>query len=1150
MTKIRKFLLVILVTIALFFSCLAAFVMNANNVVYAATSYPYYTAEQYTNSDYLLFDNGTESLVRQISDFSSDVKAASVGTSFPELAQVIPRQYLESTQQNAVFQYNGKEYGFYVVKEGDSFDVLLIDFVYEFEDGDEHSDIEYKIRIKPLLQQTFLRIEDNGTYEWVKSVFNNYTYYVANPRFMATVQNENALNYGDSGYSKENDDGTIILQFRTNYGKVRYATEEDFWAIIEEFNANQMLDSFIDILDSFTYNLAGTVRDYVELGLDIYETGKETTVLTDNENNIFTQYSKEAQKENPQIEGYSRKAGFMPKEEMILSADDDSYAEFIVVLNDSNYKTRLTQYCEFDIVRRLTNYSSMEYVAGNWYDENAQSLQFSKQRILFEDQEPKFEVTKENVEGDNIPVYLLPHGKQTIAFKPDYSAYYKFDFEDSTGLNLSVIDSNGNAVKDNGYYDLKGGETYNIVITSGDEKAITSLGISLVDGKSSGTVYAKEQRLVKLNISQSDVYNLSTNNSYCLIDDILVKTSRGFIKYSEYSGYTPNSTVSVPLQKGEYYVLVYNSSAVNRSFNLGAEECAVGEVGETNAVNTDGMNYVYIKFEIDAGDYIGTILNAENYKVLDCSLESIPISRLSDGNFFVENNGDVLYIGVLAGEGTTNVLLNLSENSTMWKINGEVVDNNKAELERGNSYEIEFYINGIEQGDTFIFNFNGAPDGLAEAINFTGNILTIKDYCLTDYSFTVKYYFNALAESISGLEITPVYTVTFEGIDITNDEELTFNWVQTDDLATIYYEVSNGTISCNGAVDTTGYVVGNTYSEDLTQYLSSFGISNVTITISKIDVTTSKGAMAVNLKTPFTAKVHMAYGSGSGTKTNPYIISCNRHFENLNLTTQYVKYYFSMTKTLNFSSPAVKNFYGYINYSDKETDATYNGAVGRINYNCYVEDGSLIENNYGTIMNLEVQTKILDFDRISVYTVGGIVENNKSTGVISHCSVALKCSSTDVSSSHIGGIAGVNNGKIEHCHSNSQITTIGDYGSVAYENKGTIDDCGANGSITQKILKTTIYWNTYVGGMAAKNSGTIKNCSAGNDFDSYLNIVIVVDYVDDDSIHPYTGPIVGENTGTVSNCDNKYFTINTGNLHSWQVWFTKYDQLKNVNNII
>lgn len=1135
MIKTRKFLLVFLSAIALFFSCLAAFAMNANNVVYAATSYPYYTAEQYTNSDYLLFDNGTESLVRTIRSFSSDVKAASVDTSFPELAQVIPRQYLESAQQNAVFQYNGKEYGFYVVKEDNHFDVLLIDFVYEFEDSDEHSDIEYKIRIKPLLQQTFLRIEDNGTYEWVKSVFNNYTYYVANPRFMATVQNENALNYGDSGYSKENDDGTIILQFRTNYGKVRYATEEDFWAIIEEFNANQMLDSFIDILDSFTYNLAGTVRDYVELGLDIYETGKETTVLTDNENNIFTQYSKEAQKENPQIEGYSRKAGFMPKEEMILSADDDSYAEFIVVLNDSNYKTRLTQYCEFDIVKRLTNYSSMEYVAGNWYDENAQSLQFSNQRILFEDQEPKFEVTEEYVEGDNVPVYLLPNGKQTIAFKPDYSAYYKFDLEDSTGLNLSVIDSNGNAVKDNGYYDLKGGENYNIIVTSGDEKAITSLGISLVDGKSSGTVYAKEQRLVKLNISQSDVYNLSTNNSYCLINDILVKSSRGFINYSEYSGYTHLPTVSVPLQEGEYYVLIYNSSAVNRSFNLGAEECAVGEVGETNTVNTDGMNYVYIKFEIDTGDYIGTILNAENYKVLDYSLESIPIYRLSNGNFLVENNGNVLYIGVLAGEGTTNVLLNLSENSTMWKINGEVVDNNKAELERGNSYEIEFYINGIEQGDTFIFNFNGAPDGLAEAINFTDNTLTIKDYCPTDYSFTVKYYFNALAESISGLEITPVYTVTFEGIDITNDEELTFNWVQTDDLATIYYEVSNGTISCNGSVDTTGYVVGNTYGEDLTQYLSSFGISNVTITISKIDVTTSKGAMAVNLKTPFTAKVHMAYGSGSGTKNNPFIISCSRHFMNIELNiSRYT--YFIITKHIYLHGNGIEEFYGNLN-STGTGASIYWWATSK-------QDTGVILHNYGNIRNIVVfQESVIDVSSLYNYCVGGLVSVNESGGLIENCNIcSFKGDLGFVTTA--GGVAGVNYGTINNCTATVNVTTSGDFGGIAGSNYGTISSCKVYGTINQEVHNyENEYENNAVGGIVGYNHGRITNClSGGDEIDSRLRLFIKVGYVNNDQLAPYAGPIYGINIGgSVSGCSGKKFQIDTGNLHTSA-------QLANINN--
>lgn len=1138
MKKTKKVILSLLVAMIILLSAFALMGFTTNASVYA-DSKTYFSPEKYTESDALLNSDGSESY-KNIQTFSNEVKAASIGTSFPELTQVIPRQYLESTQTNATYSYNGKEYGFYVVKEDNHFDVLLIDFVYEFEDSDEHSDIEYKIRIKPLLQQTFLRIEDNGTYEWVKSVFNNYTYYVANPRFMATVQNENALNYGDSGYSKENDDGTIILQFRTNYGKVRYATEEDFWAIIEEFNANQMLDSFIDILDSFTYNLAGTVRDYVELGLDIYETGKETTVLTDNENNIFTQYSKEAQKENPQIEGYSRKAGFMPKEEMILSADDDSYAEFIVVLNDSNYKTRLTQYCEFDIVRRLTNYSSMEYVAGNWYDENAQSLQFSKQRILFEDQEPKFEVTEEYVEGDNVPVYLLPNGKQTIAFKPDYSAYYKFDLEDSTGLNLSVIDTDGNAVKDNGYYDLKGGENYNIIVTSGDEKAITSLGISLVDGKSSGTVYAKEQRLVKLNISQSDVYNLSTNNSYCLINDILVKSSRGFINYSEYSGYTHLPTVSVPLPEGEYYVLIYNSSAVNRSFNLGAEECAVGEVGETNTVNTDGMNYVYIKFEIDTGDYIGTILNAENYKVLDYSLESIPIYRLSNGNFLVENNGNVLYIGVLAGEGTTNVLLNLSENSTMWKINGEVVDNNKAELERGNSYEIEFYINGIEQGDTFIFNFNGAPDGLAEAINFTDNILTIKDYCPTDYSFTVKYYFNALAESISGLEITPVYTVTFEGIDITNDEELTFNWVQTDDLATIYYEVSNGTISCNGSVDTTGYVVGNTYGEGLTQYLSSFGISNVTITISKIDVTTSKGAMAVNLKTPFTAKVHMAYASGSGTKNNPYIISCNRHFENMGINTD-ADTYFTITKYLKLEGNVIEDFYGIIESKDLVVISWTPEDKQKM---------GIIINNSGTIRNLQVNVNYnFNLTGLWGHTVGGIVCNNEDSGLIENCSVTMIRASKLNHTTTVGGIAGINNGTINNCYATVDVITGGTFGGIAGINYGTITDSCGMGDIVQKVeTYEGCYELSYVGGIAGVNGagGEISNCVGGTRDDSYLYVIIDVANVDDANLAPYSGPIAGENKGTVKDCSNYGYAIRTGNLHTG----SNYNQLRNINNII
>lgn len=157
MTKLRKSIASFLFVVALVFSAFAIISFNANTMASADTTNNYYTAEQYTDSDYLLLDNGTESLTKTIKTFSNEVKSAAVGTSFPELSQVIPLEYLESSQTEDTFQYNGKEYGFYVAKDGNYFDVLLIDFVYEFEDGKEHSDLEYKIRIKPILQQTFLQ---------------------------------------------------------------------------------------------------------------------------------------------------------------------------------------------------------------------------------------------------------------------------------------------------------------------------------------------------------------------------------------------------------------------------------------------------------------------------------------------------------------------------------------------------------------------------------------------------------------------------------------------------------------------------------------------------------------------------------------------------------------------------------------------------------------------------------------------------------------------------------------------------------------------------------------------------------------------------------------------------------------------------------
>ena len=1106
----------------------------------------YYSEEKYTNSDYLLLDDGTESLTKTIKDFSEEVKAAPTGIAFPELSQVIPLEYLESSEEGEVFQYNGKEYGFYVAKDGNYFDVLLIDFVYEFEDNQTHSNIEYKIRIKPILQQTFLRgVDDTGNYIWTKSELGSYTYYVANPRFLSVIQNENSLNYGDNGYNKINDDGVIIQQYRVNYGKISYATEDDLAEIVTDFTINSLVDANCALLDELipgAGSLIGYIKDYVELGRDIYETGKETTVLADNENNIQTRFSKTEQRDNSQFEGYSRTAGFMPKEEIILSDANDSYMEMIVVLNDSNYKSRLTQFCEFDIVRRSGNYASMEYVAGNWYNEDAPALSFSKQRILFEDQQPKFEIDENNIEGIEIPIYLLANGKQTIEFEPEYSACFKFDMKNSIGLNLNVTSSEGDITKTDGYFYLEDGKKYTITVSSGDEKVITELSVSLANGIVPGTIHAYEQQLIKFNILQSDVYNLTTNHSDCVIEDIFTKTVSGLKSYSQYSEYSPHSTVSVPLDIGEYYVLIKNTVPADAIFSFDVAGCFTGDIEKTNEIETDGVNYVYIKFNIEIGSYTGTVLNAENYKILNSDMEPLSTIRYSNGNFDVENSGDAIYIGVLAEKGNTNVLLNKSENSYIWEVDGVIVENS-IELERGHDYTIKFYINGISQGDDFIYHIDKSNDKLAEGISFSGNVLSIKDYCPTNESFTIAYSLSATAESKSKLEITPIYTITFQGISITNSDAMTFSWVQTNDLATIYYTLSNSTKTYHYSVNTINYISGDVYSHDITGYLDAFGMSNLTISIDKIGIKTSKGIQEIELTNHYAKTVHAAYGDGNGTKNSPFTISCSRHFKNLELNKSNNNY-FKITEYFSLEGTVIENFYGVL---DVKNAIAIHWTPTKTRY------VGIIVNNFGTIRNLQVNiTDKIIVTGLDSYTVGGIACYNKAGGIIENCSVPTLEANIGFMAT-VGSLVGINEGIVRDCWAYADVTTSGAFGVIVGINYGEISGCCGMGDITQRQeTYESVYQSSYLGGIAGINSsgGVISNCVGGTIEDSYLKVVIDVPYVDNDQLAPYSGPIAGENNGTIANCSNYGYHIDTGNLHSWRSWFVKYNQLRNINNTI
>ncbi len=141
MIKTKKVVLSLLIAMVMLLSAFALMGFTTNVSAYA-DSKAYFSDEKYTESDFLLCSDGSESY-KNIQTFSNEVKSASIGTSIPELTQVIPSQILENSQET-VSQYYGKEYGYYVVKEGDYVDVLLLDFEYEFDDGEDSDGLPEK----------------------------------------------------------------------------------------------------------------------------------------------------------------------------------------------------------------------------------------------------------------------------------------------------------------------------------------------------------------------------------------------------------------------------------------------------------------------------------------------------------------------------------------------------------------------------------------------------------------------------------------------------------------------------------------------------------------------------------------------------------------------------------------------------------------------------------------------------------------------------------------------------------------------------------------------------------------------------------------------------------------------------------------------
>ncbi len=393
--------------------------------------------------------------------------------------------------------------------------------------------------------------------------------------------------------------------------------------------------------------------------------------------------------EDVNLDGYIRSACCAPKGDVVLSDSNSSYAELITVLDDASYKSRLTQSCEFDIVRRKGSFSSMETVTS---PKDTKVFSFSRERTLFENQEPRFELDGINFDRVSVSVYLLPNGKQEISFIPMCSGVYTFDYPSQTELSLNGVVGNSFYLEKDVRHILR---IYNI--SSQIVIGVVNCNIPHLTPSSNVTVKGNSSQVIKYIPQTSEYKHLQFTNSFINIE--LLNENFRKITVAE------NGDIFYYFNQDQtYYLYIKNSSNENNTVVL-------------NEISIQNITVVE-NYKVSANDKIMCFNNPyESAKTFTVVLDSNKEDRFAAVyNLYNEEIGATIINGKtkiiqfqLAANGkcyivfshndySINVSASIDSVQLVWLIDGKPkydrVDILKRhdEEEKPNGYKIELFI--------------------------------------------------------------------------------------------------------------------------------------------------------------------------------------------------------------------------------------------------------------------------------------------------------------------------------------------------------------------------------------------------------------------------------------------------------------------------
>ncbi len=1138
---------------------------------------------KYVDSDTFLNDSS-----QTIHSFANIVINRKETENNSELTQIIPKQYLSFKENDYTFGYNGEEYGFFVKHRsvGDAvlgyaklIDVVIIDFQYTY------NDTLCTVKSKIIIQETFAYKNDNGNEQWLRltresvktdknQLFSGKlrkTYYISNPSFMTMIQNENDVNYGDRGYNKKNDNGAIIYQTRLNYQGTQVIDDG-----ITTDEALAVFDCALTILEEVVWDYlvkkvpllgeiqtgAAMIKGFVDLigtTISAFDV-KEVQVPCNRESDIFQEQSKNTQRNDKNRPSYSCVSLVCPQDQILISNSNDGWISCTTLLNDSTSATRVHQVFEYDLfssdyqdaTKNLHNEISNE--------ETGEQRSFAAYRrtVLF-----KSTSNKSVDNNGKMYYYLLEDGEQRFTFRPVYGGDYIFN-SNKTGVDVKVDDK---IVNSNERVFLYKNQNVTIDLHSASNNyGIGTVSVAPLTNKMV-TVNSKGNYLVKYIPSETAIFTFNGKGCQTTIYD----SSKNIIDKSVIA--------SAPLIKGKtYYILYENNTAANISLALSVAKENITNLAIDKEVSVDctANKSKYLKVVISASNQYDFVFNMNEINGLKAELISASTGNTVfnsdvgvDESFYMFRTTRIdvgIYFLKINTEKNlkTDIMYTLYVSNYKWIIDDKEFMSGDC-LARGRTYTLVLKDNhnnvlsnrnlakGIDYASVIEIKYFDTPNGIEYSIIIPEDAKMYDDGNSVNPHFEINLY-NGTEKGISLCIVNNLSEIQVERVSLDDFNNIGFKiknqFLKSSETATIYckYRLDNDNDEWNINFEVNYKSVGY-YLLYLTDK-PSVNLSkkkNVTISIDYIVIKSSNG----NIDRIYNKNLHpqkknvvlinsvtsgIYFESGTGTKTDPYVIHGFTQFNNIATTAvNGVVSSCFILKSANFWGSNTANVF----------DVTFNGVLeGAGNSISFYDSGKLPNGDValfrkigtsGIIKNLEITIFYKSSLTQKTNSIGGLAIENY--GTIDNCrATGYFNGSREYYGKYVGGIVARNYGVIKNCNLYTSSIIGGQYvGAIAGYSEGQILNCTVDGSVNYSEWHSD---NDYIGGIVGYCAkGKVDSCTFKG------TVRVVCKFWDSHTLQPHIGGIAGARTSSVIFTNNRSTgTLNVDNLNAdvrWGIFKTK-----------